>query len=240
MSSKGGIYKTSLVYLSVTRYERQIKAIGEDSQRKLEMAKVAIVGVGGLGCAVSQYLAAAGVSLKLVDFDRIDESNLARQTLYEASDVGKHKAHMASQRLRRQNPHVTIEPIVERIDKANVLLINADVIVDCTDNLESRFIISDYARKTGKPYIYGACSNWTGAVGTLTPTGPCLRCVLEDKKAPPKGALGPAVGTIGSLQALAAIRAIILPPKTEWLFFEGDKFEFTKVKLSKRAGCSCQ
>lgn len=206
------------------RYQRQELVLGKKAQEKLRSSTAAVFGLGGLGCAAATYLAAAGVNLLLIDPDVVEESNLARQVLYVPGDIGKNKAEVASKRLSAQNPDVQITLQKEPHE------FRADVLVDCTDSNKTRFGLNQLARTEGVPYIYGACSGWTGAVATLLPKGPCLRCLLEGKSSQITGAFGPIVGTTGSLQALFAVVALTSPSNC-WLHFDAEKLDFAKVKL---------
>jgi len=149
------------------RYSCQMALPGfsESAQRLLQNAKVLIVGAGGLGCPAAQYLAAAGVgTLCLADFDTVSISNLHRQVLYNPADVGKNKAAVACERLQQQNPGIKLVPFEEQVTSQNVMeLVKAfDVIVDGTDNFESRYLLNDAAVLAGKPLVYGAIYQFEG------------------------------------------------------------------------------
>ena len=149
------------------RYSCQMALPGfsESAQRLLQNAKVLIVGVGGLGCPAAQYLAAAGVgTLCLADFDTVSVSNLHRQVLYNPADLGKNKAAVACERLQQQNPGIKLVPFEDQVTSQNVIaLVKAyDVIVDGTDNFESRYLLNDAAVLAGKPLVYGAIYQFEG------------------------------------------------------------------------------
>ena len=149
------------------RYSCQMALPGfsESAQRLLQNAKVLIVGVGGLGCPAAQYLAAAGVgTLCLADFDTVSVSNLHRQVLYNPADLGKNKAAVACERLQQQNPGIKLVPFEDQVSSQNVIaLVKAyDVIVDGTDNFESRYLLNDAAVLAGKPLVYGAIYQFEG------------------------------------------------------------------------------
>jgi len=149
------------------RYSCQMALPGfsESAQRLLQNAKVLIVGVGGLGCPAAQYLAAAGVGiLCLADFDTVSVSNLHRQVLYNPADLGKNKAAVACERLQQQNPGIKLVPFEDQVSSQNVIaLVKAyDVIIDGTDNFESRYLLNDAAVLAGKPLVYGAIYQFEG------------------------------------------------------------------------------
>lgn len=201
------------------RYSRQIRfrEIGEDGQRRLSQARVAIVGCGGLGSAQAESLARAGVGfLRLIDRDYIEWSNLQRQSLYDEKDAeaGLPKAAAAAVRLRTINSSIEIEPAIGDLTPATVddLLENIDLVMDGTDNFETRYLINDFAICHNIPWIYGAA---VGSYGLKMPIVPgktcCLRCTLPE---PPEGAqqtcetsgvLGPIIATIAALQVADAL-----------------------------------
>lgn len=208
-----------------TRYNRQIilKGFGEEAQQKLADAKVLVVGAGGLGCPALQYLVAAGVGrVGVVDDDVVSLSNLHRQVLYTADDVGQPKALIAAERLRRMNPDVTISPYNIRLKATNALdiLKEYDVVVDGTDNFASRYLINDACVLLGKPLVYGAVSQYEGQVAVfnvaneegaavhyrhLFPEPPEHGEVANCAEA---GVLGVLPGIIGAMQAMEVIKLI--------------------------------
>lgn len=208
-----------------SRYHRQtlLPNIGHDGQQALAAAKVLVVGAGGLGCPCLQYLVGAGVgSITIADGDWIELSNLARQTLFNESDIGKPKAEVAKARLEQQNPHIRIVAIHEAVDEHNVYewVGEHHLVIDCSDQFTVRYRLNDCCVELNKPYIYAANYQYEGQVA-----------VFENKKknlnlrslfpVPPKnptdcltaGALGPVLGMLGSLQALEAIKVIIQHPE---------------------------
>lgn len=151
------------------RYSSQVKlpGFGVRAQAKLKNAKVVVVGLGGLGCPASQYLVRAGIgNLKLVDFDKISASNLHRQILYTEKSIGKYKVDTAADALREQNSDVNITTTRERINSDNVLsiIMSCDIVVDCTDNFEARYMLNDACVLSGKPLVYGAAYQFEGQV----------------------------------------------------------------------------
>jgi molybdopterin/thiamine biosynthesis adenylyltransferase len=174
----------------MNRYDRQIRLpeIGREGQDKLLKASVLCVGAGGLGSPALLYLAAAGVGrIGIIDFDRVDESNLQRQVLFDTEAVGKPKALEAARRLKALNPTIQIESYDEELNAENAarLFPQYDVIIDGTDNFETKFLINDAAVKFGKPWIYGAIQGFDGQASVFNfKGGTCYRCLYPEK---PKG-----------------------------------------------------
>jgi len=194
------------------RYSRQIlfEGIGPEGQRRIIGARVALVGCGALGTVQASLLVRAGVgTLRIIDRDFVEESNLQRQILFDEEDVRQvlPKAVAAERKLRATNSLVQVEGLVEDINPSTIgrLLDGFDLILDATDNFDARFLINDYAVKTGTPWIYGAC---VGSYGLTFPILPgetsCLRCVFES--APPPG-LSPSCDTAGVLGSIVAVVA---------------------------------
>ena len=228
------------------RYDRQIRLFGVEGQEKLRNSKVLVAGVGGLGCASSLYLAAAGVGkLVLVDFGEVELSNLNRQILYRTSDVGRLKVEAASERLRELNPDVEVEGLRVRIGEDNVseLVGMVDLVVDGMDNWRTRFILNDECVRQRKPFIHAGVFGMGGQLLVVLPgEGPCLRCILPSPP-PEKGTfpiLGVAPGVLGLLQAAEAIKLITghgAPAVGRMLVYDGYRMEFREVEVRRRAGC---
>ncbi|UOR04999.1 molybdopterin-synthase adenylyltransferase MoeB [Hymenobacter aerilatus] len=204
------------------RYDRHLRLpeIGSEGQEKLKAARVLVVGCGGLGCPVLQYLAAAGVgTLGLLDHDTVDETNLQRQVLYATADVGRPKAEAAAEKLRAQNPLVTVQPLRVRLSAANALEImtDYDVVVDCTDNFATRYLVSDACVLLGKPLVFGAIFKFEGQVSVFNyQGGPTYRCLFAQPPGPGEapscneiGVLGVLPGIIGTLQASEALKVVL-------------------------------
>ena len=154
------------------RYSRHIalSEVGFEGQEKLTNAKVLVIGAGGLGCPVLQYLAAAGVGfLGIVDHDVVEESNLQRQILYGTSSIGMNKAIAAKKRLTDLNPSIMIQAFSEKLNTSNAISLfeQYDIIVDGTDNFESRYLINDASLNTNKPVVYGAIYKFEGQLSVL-------------------------------------------------------------------------
>jgi sulfur-carrier protein adenylyltransferase/sulfurtransferase len=193
------------------RYERQsaLPEVGVAGQARLGAAAVLVVGAGGLGCAVLQYLAAAGVGrLLIVDHDRVEESNLHRQPLYRMSDLGRRKADAARQALLAMNPAVRIEALAARLTAANATQLAAavDVVIDAADSFAVTYTLSDACQRGERPLVSASVLGLTGYAGVFCGGAPSYRAVFPDMPRAPgscteSGVLGTAVGVIGTLQA---------------------------------------
>ena len=232
----------------IKRYDRQIRirGFGEEGQRRLGGAKVAVVGLGGLGCPVSLYLTAAGVGyLRLIDKDRVGLQDLNRQILYRQEDVGEQKAELAARRLRELNPHVEVEPVATELNERNAvsLLGDVDLVVDCLDNWTTRFVVNDACVSMGKPFIHAGIRGFYGQVTTVMPgEGPCLRCII--KTTPPEEGIIPVLGAtaaaIASLEAMEAIKLITglgEPLVGRLLLFNGLEMRFEEVIIKRDSKC---
>jgi len=193
------------------RYARQVvlPEVGTEGQARLAAATVLVAGAGGLGCAVLQYLCAAGVGrLLIVDHDRVDESNLHRQPLFRMSDLGEPKARAAAAAMALLNPQVTVESAVERLTPANAAewTSQADLIVDAADSLALTYILSDECLRQGKPLVSASVLGLSGYVGAFCGGAPSYRAVFPEMprqagSCAQSGVLGTAVGVMGTLQA---------------------------------------
>lgn len=204
-------------------YSRQIvlSEIGVEGQKKLGQSRVLVVGAGGLGSPALLYLAAAGVgTVGICDGDRLDESNLHRQPLYAVKDVGKCKANLAKNRLKELNPYIQIEAHPWRLNGKNgiELFKKYDIILDCTDNFQTKFLINDAAFLAQKPVVRASIYQFEGQVQTYIPkrNDPCLRCLWEETPqegcvgtCSQVGVLGPVPGFFGVLQGVEALKLIL-------------------------------
>lgn len=197
------------------RYDRQIMIFGTEGQEKLKGSKVAVVGVGGLGSPVAYYLAAAGVgTILLIDEQTPELSNLNRQILHWEEDIGKNpKPLSAKWKLERFNSDIKIETFVGRLTEENVdeVLDGVDVIVDCLDNFETRFLLDDYAHRKGVPLVHGAVEGTFGQVTTIVPgVTKSLREIFPNagKKEGKFPILGATAGAVASIQVLEAIKLL--------------------------------
>ncbi|MEJ6395838.1 HesA/MoeB/ThiF family protein [Gymnodinialimonas sp. 2305UL16-5] len=203
----------------MTRYARQmmLPEIGADGQARLAVAHVAIIGAGGLGCPVLQYLAGAGVGhITLYDPDVIEDSNLHRQPLYRISDLGRPKADVAAEFVRGFNPDVAIDAHICALGPSIAADIaeTADLVIDAADSFAVSYILSDTCRSQKTPLISASVLGQSGYVGAFCGSAPSLRAVFPDlpdngATCATAGVLGPAVGTIGALQAQMALRVLL-------------------------------
>jgi len=229
------------------RYERQIiiEGFGEEGQERLKRAKVFVAGAGGLGSPVLMYLIAAGVgTVRIVDHDRVELSNLNRQVLHWDEDIGSRKIDSALEKLRRLNQGVKIEAIEEMITEANVsqLIAGFDLIVDAMDNLPTRYILNKAALERNIPFFHGAVYGFEGRAMTIIPgQTACLRClyrgVVPRKKFP---VIGVAPAVIGCIQATEVIKYIVGIGELltdRLLIYDGLNLKFTEFKVKKDPNC---
>lgn len=198
-----------------------LREVGAAGQQTLRAARVAVIGAGGLGVPVLQYLAGAGIGqLVIVDGDQLEPSNLHRQTWYALADCGKPKAELAAQRVRALNPEVTVEVHARRLDatSAATLLSPVDLLIDCTDNFATKFLLNDLAQTLGKPAIFASVHQYEGQLQVVDPRrgSACLRCLWPEAtrdgvvgNCAEAGVLGPVPGVLGTLQALEALKLLL-------------------------------
>jgi sulfur-carrier protein adenylyltransferase/sulfurtransferase len=238
----------------VLRYARHIilPGIGGDGQRRLMEAKVLVIGAGGLGSPAAMYLTAAGVgTLGLVDFDRVDLSNLQRQLLHDTDDVGRPKVESARDRLGDLNPNVDVVAHQTLLSSENAfdVLGGYDVVVDGTDNFPVRYLVNDACQMLGKPLVYGSIYQWEGQASVFLPgpQTPCYRCLFPEPPPPGTvpscaegGVFGVLPGIIGSIQAVEAIKLILGAGESlvgKLLLYDALRNEFTTVKLRWDPDC---
>src|SRR6185437_6533098 len=239
---------------SAPDYSRQtaLKEVGAMGQEKLRRASVLVVGCGGLGVPAMTYLAAAGVGrIGLVDGDRLEASNLHRQTLYSLADVGLPKVELAAERLRALNPEVDVRTHALRLDAATAPAIIApySLVIDCTDNFSTKFMLNDTCVRLRKPVIFSSVYQYEGQLQVVRPErgGACLRCVWPEAtrdglvgNCAEAGVLGPVPGTFGSLQALEALKLLLdLPGQLadELLMLDLLTLTITRVRTRRAADC---
>ncbi|MEC8824278.1 MAG: molybdopterin-synthase adenylyltransferase MoeB [Verrucomicrobiota bacterium] len=247
--------ETDLTADEKKRYARHltIPDVGLEGQKRLKAAKVLCVGAGGLGSPVTMYLTAAGIGeIGLVDFDRVDFSNLQRQILHATDDVGKLKTDSALRRLSGINPEVKVTTYEEAMNGQNAASIAEpyDLIIDGTDNFTTRYLTNDLAVLTGKPNVYGSIYRFEGQVTIFAPHlgGPCYRCLFPEPPEPGQipscaegGVLGVLPGVIGCLQANEAIKLILGigdPIIGRLLHFDALSFRFREIKLRRDLECA--
>jgi len=235
------------------RYGRHLvlPQIGLEGQQRLKGSSVLIVGAGGLGSPLALYLAAAGVGrIGLIDFDRVDVSNLQRQVLYGTSDIGRPKLEAAASRLSDLNPFVAIEthdgPLTR--DNALALLARYDVIADGTDNFPTRYLVNDACAMLGKPNVHGSIFRFDGQVSVFDArVGPCYRCLYPEPPPPglvpscaEGGVLGVLPGLIGTLQGIECLKLMLGLGETlvgRLLVFDALDMRFRELKLKKDPAC---
>jgi molybdopterin/thiamine biosynthesis adenylyltransferase len=212
----------------IERYARHIvlREVGGPGQNKLKAARVLVVGAGGLGAPLIQYLAAAGVGeIAVVDDDVVSLSNLQRQVLHGTADVGRPKVESAFDAVARLNPHVRLTPMAQRLTPENVdaLVAAYDVVADGSDNFETRYLVSDACCRAARPLVTGAVGTFDASLTTLRPfesrdgqPNPTYRCLFPTPPAPgtvpacaEAGVLGALTGVLGSMMALEVIREIV-------------------------------
>ncbi len=233
-------------------YSRQtiLKELGASGQRKLAGARVAVVGVGGLGTVSSLYLALAGVGyLRLIDQDTVELHNLHRQILYTPSDLHYPKAEAAAKRLHQVNPTIEVKAVPENVNAANVtrLLKDVDCVVDGLDNMATRYVVNRACIQLGLPYVFGAAIGLEGNLSVFSPpqTG-CLECLLPSlsdrdlQTCSSRGVLGATPGVIGSLQALETLKLLAgigTPLKGKLLVCDFSDMDFIAIDISKNIHC---
>ncbi|RSC59043.1 molybdopterin-synthase adenylyltransferase MoeB [Citrobacter amalonaticus] len=234
------------------RYNRQIilRGFDFDGQEALKEARVLVVGLGGLGCASSQYLASAGVGhLTLLDFDTVSLSNLQRQTLHSDATLNQPKVESAHAALRRINPHVAITPINTLLDESalRALIAEHDLVLDCTDNVAIRNQLNAGCYAAKVPLISGAAIRMEGQITVFTykEGEPCYRCLsrLFGENAltcVEAGVMAPLIGVIGSLQAMEAIKLLAQygqPASGKIVMYDAMTCQFREMKLMRNPGC---
>ncbi|MEQ9859671.1 molybdopterin-synthase adenylyltransferase MoeB [Pectobacterium cacticida] len=234
------------------RYNRQIvlRGFDFDGQERLKASRLLIVGLGGLGCAAAQYLAAAGVGhLTLLDFDTVSRSNLQRQVLHRDSRIGMAKVESARLTLAEMNPHLTLDTVNDDVDDDTLseLVSRHDAVLDCTDNVAIRNRLNRIGFQRQKPLISGAAIRMEGqlCVFTYQPDEPCYHCLSRlfgdnALTCVEAGVMSPLVGTIGSLQALEAIKLLTGYGKVitgRVLLFDAMTLQFRAITLPKNPHC---
>ncbi len=237
----------------IARYGRHLTLpeVGTTGQRKLKRSSVLVVGTGGLGAPVGLYLAAAGIGrIGLVDFDRVELSNLQRQVLFGEADVGRPKVEVAGERLAAINPFVMLDVHEARLDPSNAigLISEYDLVVDGTDNFPTRYLVNDACVLAGKANMYGSIYRFEGQASVFAdPDGPCYRCLFPEPPAPGAvpncaegGVLGVLPGIIGSIQATEAIKRLIGSGSSlvgRLLLFNALEMRFRELALRKDPDC---
>ena len=241
----------------IQRYSRQIilKDVGPIGQKKIINSKVLVVGAGGLGCPVIDYLSRAGVgNIGIVDNDKVNISNIHRQSLYTSKDVGKFKVNIAKKKVKLINPQIKIKTFKVRIDNKNIKKIfkNYDFIVDGSDNFKTKFLLNKYCLNHKKILIVGAISKMDGHIFTFdykNKNNPCLKCFYQTEPSDEilnceyEGILGPVAGIVGNIQAIEVLKKILkIGEKSDKkiLILDLSKLDFRRVEFKKKTGCICK
>ena len=250
--------KSQLNKKIIERYSRQIvlKDIGILGQRKILLSKVLIIGAGGLGSPVAEFLSRAGIgSLGIVDDDKVSLSNLHRQNLYITSDIGKFKVEIAKDKIKKINPNTRVTTYKIRLNNKNFkkIISDYDYVVDGSDNFTTKFLLNDFCLKFKKILITGAISKFDGHVFTFNFKNkkiPCLRCFFQESNiaddilnCESEGILGTVAGIVGTIQANEVLKKILnIGTGLDGYIFILDllHLNFRKVKLKKRKNCLCK
>ncbi len=236
------------------RYARHLvlPEIGEAGQARLLAAHVLVVGAGGLGSAAIAYLAAAGIGkITIVEPDRVELSNLQRQILFETADIGRSKAQAASDRIHEINPDCKVEIFEEKLAAGNAkkLIHNCDIVVDGSDNFETRFLISDVCQQEKKPLVSAAIAGFSAQLAVFKPylgnDQPCYRCLVPEMpqreiSCAQEGIIGPLAGMLGSMQALEVIKELlgIGSLAGSLIIIDAMTMEIRKIRLNIDPNCS--
>ena len=241
----------------VDRFSRQIilKNIGVTGQKKIISSKVLVVGAGGLGCPVIDYLTRSGIGeIGIVDYDKVNLSNLHRQTFYNSNDVGKYKVSIIKKKIKKINPEIKVKTSNTKLVKANLkkILSKYDLIIDGSDNFKTKFLLNDYCLKEKKFLVMGAISKFDGHIFTFdfkNKKNPCLRCFFQSN--PPSdnlnnceadGVMGTTAGIVGNIQANEILKKILNIGQNlngYILILNLLDLSFRKVKINKNKICMC-
>ncbi|MEK6936949.1 MAG: HesA/MoeB/ThiF family protein [Nanoarchaeota archaeon] len=224
-------------------YIRQEKFIGKEAQKKLSEKTVSIVGLGALGSVSSELLARAGVkNLILFDRDLIELNNLQRQSLYAEEDVGKSKALVAENKLKKINSDLEINSYFDNLDSENINLIKSDLILDCTDNLETRFLINEFSVKNKFPFIHASAIGAEGFLFNIIPGKTCFNCIFKEiqglETCETFGVLNSTTHLISSLQVNEALKILLNNDyEKDLLYVNLKNNEIAKIKVNKNPEC---
>ena len=239
------------------RYSRQIvlKNVGVNGQKNICDSKVLIIGAGGLGCPIADYLARAGIgTIGVADFDKINLSNIHRQNLYNSKDIGKYKVDIVKEKIKSINSFTKIKVYKKKITNQNLnnIIKGFDIIVDGSDNFKTKFLLNKYSIKYKKILIVGAISKFDGHVFTFdfkNKKTPCLRCFYQSEPSDEilnceaEGIMGPVAGIIGNIQANEVLKKILKIGKelnNYILILNLLTLNFRKVAFKKKKKCLCE
>ncbi len=248
--------KKKLDRKNIERYSRQIvlKDVGVIGQKAIIKSKVLIIGAGGLGCPIADYLCRAGIgTIGIADFDKVNLSNIHRQSLYNTKDVGKFKVKVLKTKLNLINPSTIIETYNKKITDKNIIKIikKFDIIVDGSDNFKTKFLLNKFSIKYKKILISGAISKFDGHIFTFNfknKKEPCLKCFYQSEPSDEilnceqEGILGPIAGIVGNLQSNEVLKNILkigTSLNSSILIINLKNLKFRKVKFSKKNNCIC-
>ena len=234
------------------RFQKQIilKKIGLSGQNRIKNAKILIIGMGGLGCPLLTYLASAGVcKLGIVDYDKVELSNLNRQILFNTSDVGKFKVYQAKSKINKIYKKIKIKTFKVKISEKNIgsIIKNFDIVCDGTDNFKTRYLINDYCKKNKKILVSAAISKFDGQLFKFDfkKKSPCFRCFMPEypdleNNCDTEGIFSPVAGILGSLQANEVLKTILdlrSDLNGNILIFDSLKMNLRKIKISLNIKC---
>ena len=234
------------------RFEKQIilKKIGVSGQKKILSAKVLIIGLGGLGCPLVTYLAGSGVGkIGIVDHDKVEISNLSRQTIFNSSDIGKLKVDLVKKMINKMNREIKVITFKEKVQSNNLerILNNFNIICDGTDNFKTRYLINDYCVKKKKILISSAISKFDGHLMKFdfSKKGPCFRCFMPEipdfeNNCQSEGIFSPVAGIMGTLQANEVLKTILNKKEDlngQLIIFDSLKTKLKKVAMSINPKC---
>lgn len=238
----------------LNRYARHIvlREVGGAGQKALKEGKVLVVGAGGLGAPVLQYLAAAGVgTIGVIDDDTVDNANLQRQVIHKDADIGMPKVFSAQTAMQAQNPYVTVRPYNRRLtlDVAPELIAEYDLVLDGSDNFDTRYLVNQVCVAASVPLISGALSQWEGQLSVFDPArgAPCYQCIFPEAPAPhlapscaEAGVIGPLPGVVGSMMAVEAVKLLTgagRPARGQMVIYDALYGENRTIMLDRRAEC---
>ncbi|MEP1964633.1 HesA/MoeB/ThiF family protein [Tateyamaria sp.] len=249
------VQKGTFSHTELNRYARHIalREVGGAGQKALKGARVLVVGAGGLGAPVLQYLAAAGVgTIGVVDDDVVENTNLQRQVIHTDARIGMPKVFSAQAAMQAQNPFVTVRPYHRRLsaDIVDELMVEYDLVIDGTDNFDTRYLVNAAAMRAGLPLISGALTQWEGQVSVFDPAqgAPCYACIFPHAPSPElapscaeAGVIAPLPGVVGSMMALEAVKLITgagAPLRGEMVIYDALYGESRKITLKRRVDCT--
>ena len=244
----------SFTETELNRYARHIalREVGGAGQKALKNAKVLVVGAGGLGAPALQYLAAAGVgTIGVIDADTVENTNLQRQVIHKDASIGMPKVFSAQKEMEAQNPFVLVKPYYRRLDEsiAAELIAEYDVVLDGTDNFDTRYLVNATCVAAGAPLISGALSQWEGQLSVFDPArgAPCYQCIFPEAPAPhlapscaEAGVIGPLPGVVGAMMAVEAIKLITdagAPLRGQMVIYDALYGESRNIRIAPRADC---